>query len=284
MIAGKPSETALHTAAARAAHHRFDPEPHLLEDTAAADLLGPGAEGLMKLYQDDGPWVLVENRIFVPLRTRYVEDRLHIAHREGARQYVVLGAGLDSFAFRQPMALQDIEVFEIDHPSTQSWKMARIEELGWIVPENVHFIECDFEKGPVSVALRETEFDPSVRSVLCWMGVVYYLTKETVANTLADLATLLADGSEVVLDYMRPWEELSPRYLELRDTMAKYLDGAGEPQISRYRRDELLRVIHDAGYAHAHTEDRQSLFERYIRPIHSAVPLSERFGLAVATR
>lgn len=284
MIEGRPSETALHTAAARAAHVALDPTPHLLEDVAAADLLGPNSRDLIERYRDDGAWVLVENRLFIPLRARYAEDRLKAAHGEGARQYVVLGAGLDSFAFRQPDSLRDIVIFEVDHPSTQTWKRERIRELGWKLPENLRFVSCDFEEQSVSTALLAAGFDPKIRSVVSWMGVVYYLEKETVVDALVDLAAILADGSEIALDFMRPWEELSPRYLGLRDTLASYLDRAGEPQVNRYRRDELLQVLRDAGYAHAHTEARQKIYDRYVRTLDTRIPLSERFGLAVATR
>ena len=135
MIEGRPSETALHTAAARAAHRLLDPEPHILEDLRAAELLGSDGAALIETYHDDGPWVLLENRIFIPLRARYVEDRLREADRNGARQYVVLGAGLDSFAFRQPAELGELTIFEVDHPSTQNWKMDRIDSLVWSVPE-----------------------------------------------------------------------------------------------------------------------------------------------------
>ena len=284
MIEGRPSDTALHTAAARAAHRLFDPEPHLLEDVKAAELLGADGAALIESYRDGGPWVLGENRIFIPLRARYAEDRLREAYLNGARQYVVLGAGLDSFTFRQPALLGELEIFEVDHPSTQDWKTARIDSLGWSVPDNVQFVPCNFETTSVSGALRDAGFNPALRTVVSWMGVVYYLDKQTVATSLADLGTILADESEVVMDYMRPWHELSTRYLELRETMASYLKGMGEPHVNRYARDEMVRVITDAGFSHALTVNRQELYDRYLEPLKTKIPLSERFGLAVATK
>ena len=118
MIEGEPSQTALHVAAARAAHLRFDPAPHLLEDPHAEPLLGERAEALIESYANGGSWLLIENRIAIPLRARYVEDRLDAAYRNGVRQLVVLGAGLDSYAFRTPTEQPELRVFEIDHPST----------------------------------------------------------------------------------------------------------------------------------------------------------------------
>ena len=146
MIEGEPSHTALQVAAARAAHLRFDPPPHLLEDTQAEALLGADAEKWIGGYSNEGPWILLENRIFLPLRARYVEDRLRDAYAQGVRQLVILGAGLDSFAFRQPADLPGLSVFEIDHPSMQSWKRARIDGLGWTLPPNLRMVPCDFEK------------------------------------------------------------------------------------------------------------------------------------------
>jgi methyltransferase (TIGR00027 family) len=284
MIEGRPSETALHTAAARAAHRLLDPEPHILEDLRAAELLGSDGAALIETYHDDGPWVLLENRIFIPLRARYVEDRLREAYRSGARQYVMLGAGLDSFAFRQPAELGELTIFEVDHPSTQDWKTARIDSLGWRVPDNVRFVACDFETTSISRALLDTGFDPALRTLVSWMGVVYYLDKQIVATSLAELSTILADTSEVVMDYMRPWDELSSRYLELRETMTNYLEGMGEPHVNRYRQAEIVQVIRDAGFAHAMTMDRGELYDRYVEPLKTEIPLSERFGLAVATK
>lgn len=283
MIEGQPSHTAMHVAAARAAHLVYDPEPHLLEDRLAAELLGEEGPALIESYHDDGPWVLLENRIFLALRARYVEDRLRAAYRDGARQYVILGAGLDSFAFRQPADLGELEIFEVDHPSTQQWKRKRIEALGWTLPGNVRLVACDFETTPASSVLRATGFSPDVPTVVNWMGVVMYLEKEIVAGALADLGSILAPGSEIVLDYMRPWDELAPRYHALREEMARYLKGANEPHVNRYGRDELAETIEAAGYE-AKIAERSELLERYVEPSRTSIPLTERFGLAVARK
>jgi methyltransferase (TIGR00027 family) len=117
MIEDRPSETALEVAAARAAHLRFDPDPHLLEDVHAESLLDEEGRALIPRYGDDGPWILKENRLFLPLRARFAEDRLAEAHARGCRQLVILGAGLDSFAWRQPEGLADLRIYEVDHPA-----------------------------------------------------------------------------------------------------------------------------------------------------------------------
>jgi methyltransferase (TIGR00027 family) len=277
-----PSSTALQVAAARAAHIRFDSPPHLLEDSLAVDLLGAEATEMIDRYGDDGPWILIENRLFIPLRARYVEDRLRLAHARGVRQFVILGAGLDSFAFRQPPDLDGLRIFEVDHPSMQQWKRDRLEALGWAIPDNVHYVPCDFEKHRVSEVLRPALFEPSQPAVVSWMGVVYYLEKATVESSLRDLSSILAQGSEVVFDMMRPWDELPRRYEEVRIAMSEYLSGAGEPQINRYRRDEIVHVVANAGFTSSLIEDREDITTRYLTPIGTQIPLSERFRLVIA--
>ena len=282
MIDGRPSDTALQVAAARAAHLRFDPAPHLLEDVHAGALLGPDFEDMTLGYRDASLWLLVENRIFIPLRGRYVEDCLREAHARGVRQFVILGAGLDSFAFRQPSDLPGLHVFEIDHPSTQGWKRARLEELGWAIPKNTRYVPCDFEKQTAAQALLQSEFDANQPAVVSWMGVVYYLEKETVDAGLRDLAELLAPGSDVAFDVMRPWEELPDRYQEMRELMAKYLSKAGEPHVNRYRKDEIAETVRAAGFTEARIEERETLEARYVSPIETKIPLSHRFRLVTA--
>ena len=285
MIEGEPSLTALHVAAARAAHLRYDASPHLLDDFCAEELLGSLADELLPIYADDGPsWLLRENRLFIPFRARYAEDRLAIAYRAGVRQLVVLGAGLDSYAFRRPADQSALRVFEVDHPSTQRWKADRIAELGWQLPAGLHFVPCDFEQTRPSQALRDAGFATDEPAVVTWMGVVYYLEPETVRAALVDLRDMLASGSEVVLDYQFPIEDLPAHYQEYQRQIASYLERVGEPQGNRYRAAELREEILGAGFAEALMEERDALARRYFAPLDSQIPISERFGIAVARR
>src|SRR5262245_20416371 len=153
MDEGKPSMTAMQVAACRAAHLRFDPPPHLLEDRIAEPLLGQDAEGLIGLYADGGHWILQENRLFVPFRARYAEEVAAAAYQKGVRQVVVLGAGLDSFGLRRPAELSELRVIEVDHPATQRWKRQRLAEIALPLPDSLSFVECDFETTSVSSAL-----------------------------------------------------------------------------------------------------------------------------------
>jgi methyltransferase (TIGR00027 family) len=150
--ADKPSWTAMQVAACRAAHLRFDPAPHWLEDRFAEPLLGADAEALIGLYANGGHWILQENRHFLPFRARFAEDLVGEAYCAGVRQLVVLGAGLDSFALRRPAALSELSVIEVDHPATQRWKCFRLDRLGIATPAHLSFVECDFAKTSVSTA------------------------------------------------------------------------------------------------------------------------------------
>jgi methyltransferase (TIGR00027 family) len=229
----KPSWTAMQVAACRAAHLRFDPAPHLLEDRFAEPLLGDDAEKLIGLYANGGHWMLQENRLFLPFRARYAEDRVAEAYRAGVRQLVVLGAGLDSFGLRRPAALSELRVIEVDHPATQRWKKQRLAELGVVRPDFLSFVECDFETTSVSAALRGTAFDADAPAVVSWMGVVYYLDRETVRRALAELARLLAPGSALVLDYQLPLDALPQRYRDVHEQASARLAQEGEPQVNR---------------------------------------------------
>lgn len=282
MIEGEPSQTALQVAAARAAHLRFDPPPHLLEDRFAELLLGADAERLVSAYGDEAPWILLENRLFLPFRARYAEDLVANAYRDGVRQLVVLGAGLDSFALRRPAALADLRVFEVDHPATQRWKRRRLEAIGDPLPDSLHFVECDFETTSLSDALRGTDFRAQAPAIVSWLGVVYYLSNETVARTLAELRALLAPGSAVVLDYQFPTESLPQRYRDVFAQQSAWLKGAGEPQINRYRPEQMRAALLEAGFARTELPERGALEARYFRAIGSRIAMAERFGMGVA--
>lgn len=284
MNAGEPSRTAMQVAASRAAHLRFDPPPHLLEDPFAEKFLGADAEALIATYADDGPWILLENRLFLAFRGRFGEDMIAEVHRAGVRQLVILGAGLDSFGLRRPASLKDLQVYEVDHPATQRWKKQRLSELGIALPAGLDFVECDFEKSSVSSALRGTRFRADEPAIVSWMGVVYYLEKETVSRALAELAGLLAPGSAVVLDYQFPQDRLPKRYQEIFEQQSAYLKRAGEPQMTRYLPDELRAEILAAGFARAELPSRVELHRRYFAPLASKIPMSERFGMAIAWR
>ena len=125
-------------------------------------------------------------------RARYAEDALEKAVRQGVKQYVILGAGMDTFAFRQPKMMKHLEVFEVDHPATQEFKLRRLAELEWEHPAQLHFISIDFTKESLVTALNSSSsYDPTIKTFFNWLGVTYFLTRDEVFTTLRFIAALL---------------------------------------------------------------------------------------------
>jgi methyltransferase (TIGR00027 family) len=136
-------------------------------------------------------------------RARYTEDTLEEAVRQGVKQYVILGAGMDTFAFRRSEMLEKLEVFEVDHPATQKFKLQRLAELEWEHPAKLHFIPIDFTKESLVTALtRSLSYDPNVKSFFSWLGVTPYLTQEEVFATLRSIAEVTPAKSIIVFDYL----------------------------------------------------------------------------------
>ncbi|MHB8918499.1 MAG: class I SAM-dependent methyltransferase [Desulfocucumaceae bacterium] len=135
-------------------------------------------------------------------RSRYTEDALEESVREGVQQFVILGAGMDTFAFRRPEMLGQLRVFEVDHPATQAFKRSRITELGWEHPAQLHFVPVDFTHESIAAALTRSSYDPQALSFFSWLGVTYYLPREAAFATLRALADIAPAGSTVIFDYM----------------------------------------------------------------------------------
>lgn len=135
-------------------------------------------------------------------RARYMEDKLEEAVKQGVKQYVILGAGMDTFAFRRPELVEQLQVFEVDHPDTQALKCQRLAELGWEIPKQLHFIPVDFTREKLDEALKHSPYDPQEPGFFSWMGVTYYLTPSEVFNTLRTVADISPKGSTVIFDYM----------------------------------------------------------------------------------
>ena len=205
MIAnGQPSLTALTAAAARAAHLIVDTEPVIFADTLAQAMLGERAEELISYHRAHGTHpVLAGARAQVTCRSRYAEDRLADAIGRGIGQYVLLGAGLDSFAYRSPLAGQ-VRVFEVDHPATQEYKrrVREVAEGGGRVG-GVRFVAVDFGRDSLGEALGRAGFDAEQPALVSWLGVTMYLDESAIEATVAVLGGF-APGSEVVVDYMLP--------------------------------------------------------------------------------
>lgn len=179
-------------------------------------------------------------------RAAYTEKALKTAVLTGTKQYVILGAGLDTFAFREPEFLSKYRVFEVDHPLTQSDKLERITRAGWTVPDNPTFVPVDFAKDNLAERLIAAGFDPAAKSFFSWLGVTYYLSAEAIDAMLSALSGLCADGSTLVFDYPdENFFDAPEKRVQNTIMMAK---AGGEPMQSAFSYSELERLLEKHGF------------------------------------
>ena len=179
-------------------------------------------------------------------RAAYTERTLKTAVLTGTKQYIILGAGLDTFAFREPEFLSKHKVFEVDHPLTQKDKLERITRAGWTVPDDLTFVPVDFAKDSLTERLTAAGFDPSVKSFFSWLGVTYYLSAETIGKTLAELSSLCAEGSTLVFDY--PDENFFDAPEKRVQNTIMMAQAGGEPMQSAFSYRELEKLLEMHGF------------------------------------
>jgi methyltransferase (TIGR00027 family) len=227
MESAAPSRTALRVALRRAAHQLYDAPPLVLNDPIAVPILGNAyAEELRRTpTRPDRPFS-VGLRAFLVARSRYAEDNLARAIKQGIMQYVLLGAGLDTFAHRNPYL--DLHIFEVDHPATQQWKRELLETGNLPTPANLTYVPVDFERESLPQQLHSAGFDPQAPAFFAWLGVVPYLTIEAFRSTINFIAAQ-PPGSGVVLDYGQPRSALPFREKLAHDSLGARVRLAGEP-------------------------------------------------------
>jgi len=167
-------------------------------------------------------------------RARYAEDALQAAIGQGVRQYVILGAGLDTFIFRRPDLMAHLHVFEIDHPGTQGFKRRRLAELGWPIPANAHFLPVDFTRQGLPEALASTGYERAALTFISWLGVTYYLAREVVFDVLRAMAGLAPEGSAIIFDYLDADAFVSEHTATRVARMQEATRRAGEPMITGF--------------------------------------------------
>jgi methyltransferase (TIGR00027 family) len=223
----KPSKTALRVALRRAAHQLYDAKPLVFNDAVAVPILGQ--EYLPEVHKTatklEKPFS-VALRAFLVARSRYAEDILSAAVAQGVTQYVLLGAGLDTFAYRSPYP--SLRVFEVDHPATQQWKQGLLASSSIPIPPSLTFVPVDFERQTLSSQLSAADFDSTAPTFFAWLGVVPYLTLEAFRSTLRFIAARPA-GSGLVFDYGQPRSALSRLEQLAHDSLAARVQQAGEP-------------------------------------------------------
>ena len=263
MQSGQPSTTAERAALLRAAHQLFD-QPRVLEDPIVMRLLAPERTAELSANPQAFERPALRNlRASIALRSRYAEDSLAEAVRRGVRQYVILGAGLDSFAYRNPFPA-DLRVYEVDHPATQAWKRARLQAAGIEEPEPLRFIPFDFERQPLLEALTAGGLDLHAPAFVSWLGVTVYLTREAVLGTLKALRSL-APGSEVVFSYLISSELMNERAQAAVSAIAARAAGSGEPWLTHFDPAELSGALTDLGFVQIEDFGGEQAVERYFR-------------------
>ncbi|MEV4123964.1 class I SAM-dependent methyltransferase [Nocardia sp. NPDC049707] len=258
-----PSRTALITAYARA-YHQIADRPQIFTDPLAARLLGVTAEKLAELGTpttdhlgagaSDRP-----RRLFFAARARFAEDAVAAAITAGVRQVVILGAGLDTFAYRNPHP--DLRVFEVDHPATQAWKRERLTTAGIDHPETLTFVPVDFETQTLAAGLESTGFKRTDPAVFVWLGVVFYLTPNAAHATLEYIAGQ-AQPVEVVFDYLQPANSDEDRAHQ--QARADRLAGVGEPVFSYFTPDDIAAQLRALGFTDLEDHSAPDLVTRYL--------------------
>lgn len=263
MIEAQPSRTAFRVALRRAAHQVHDAHPLVFDDPLAVPILGPEArEELQRTPDKIRRPFSAALRAFMVCRARFAEDVLAQRVRgNAARQYLVLGAGLDTFAYRNPHP--GVRVFEVDHPATQAWKHERLAAAGIAIPESMSFVAVDFERQSLAEELTRAGFDRSAPTVTAWLGVVPYLTMEAFRGTTHLLGSF-APGSDVVFDYSQPREALPLTERLMLDSMSARVAQVGEPFQRFFTPEELRDELRTAGLSVVEDLAGRDINERYL--------------------
>src|SRR5262245_31635938 len=239
MLEQQPSRTAFAAAAYRAAHQVLD-EARIFRDPLALRILGETPESIRNMAEAARPRSGM--RFFIASRSTFAEAALKSGLEErGVEQLVVLGAGLDTFAYRSPLASR-LRIFEVDHPATQAWKQRRLSETGIAIPPQLIFAPVDFERDVLMESLEAAGLDPMKRAFFMWLGVVPYLSREAVTATLK-AAGDLPGGAEIVFDYSDPPETLSLEMRTLHAYRAARVAAIGEPFLSYFEPADLHALL-----------------------------------------
>jgi methyltransferase (TIGR00027 family) len=257
---GKFSRTAHRVAIRRAAHQLFD-HPRVLDDPLALAIIGSEAAEKLRSSQKEAESSIARAfRAFIAARSRYAEDQLAKAIRQGVAQYVVLGAGLDTFASRNPYP--GLRVFEVDHPATQAWKRESLQRAGIEVPQSLVFAPVDFERQQLAAELERSGFTPKLPAFFSWLGVVPYLTRESCMATLSFIAKM-PPGSGVVFDFavdskLLSWAERVAVY-----ALSRRVAAAGEPFQLFFRPAQLADELKDLGFQRTEILGGEEINARY---------------------
>jgi methyltransferase (TIGR00027 family) len=263
MREGVPSRTAFRVALRRAAHQVFD-SPKVLDDPWAVPIVGASISEIRADAARHQSRLARSFRAFMVARSRYAEDQLEASVARGVRQYLILGAGLDTSGYRGVSASENLRVFEVDHPQTQAWKKERLQAASIPIPANLRFVSVDFERQNLQAELDAAGFVATQPAFVSWLGVVPYLTREAASHTFAFLGHF-PEGSGVAFDY-----GVAPSSLPFLDRIAiralsRRVARAGEPFRLFLAPAELDEFLKEHGFRRIEQLSSKEINERYFR-------------------
>jgi methyltransferase (TIGR00027 family) len=259
--AAVPDTTAVRVALWRALHVEVDPPPHVLEDTIGLRLASPD-EG-WRDRPDMNPHFTSPFRASIVARARFIEDLVVERTGHGVGQYVILGAGLDTFAQRRPEIASSLRVYEVDQPGAQAWKRQRLIELAYDIPEWLRLVPVDFEAGDAWwKRLAEAGFDANEPAIVASTGVSMYLTKDAIVATLRQIAALVS-GSTLAMTFLLPLELADPEVRPALERAEKGARASGTPFISFFTPPEMLTLAREAGFREVQHVSSATLTQRY---------------------
>jgi methyltransferase (TIGR00027 family) len=267
MKPNEPSRTALIPARQRAAHQRLD-HGAILDDPFAIKILGEDEEDALR-FANAHPLASV-GRLLSAARSRIAEDALSDAVARGVRQIVVLGAGLDTFALRNPHAARQIRVFEVDHPATQAWKRQRLAETQIALPPWLAFAPVDFERDDLGEKLVDAGFQPNAPAFFTWLGVVPYLTEGAIGGALDYMASI--PNAEVVFDYMEPSEAFSEDMRNFVMERSEQQEKTAERWASRLEPSGVAALLRGHGFGDIEDIDYRRIASRFGGAVHGLAP------------
>lgn len=284
MQANQPSVSALISAFGRA-YHSAHGNPKIFDDFLANQFFTTEqhalfAENLSRAYAFFEPeaaaqltdpaqalagFMRAQSLSITLSRARYVEDILDAEIQTGVEQFLILGAGLDTFAFRRADLLERLDVYEVDHPNTQNYKCQRIAELGWDVPARLHFVPLDLNQENLSTALLNAGWNVTGRTLVSWLGVTYYLTREVIHSTVRALAQIVPSGSILIFDYLDADAFIPERTAPRVARMQLATQMAGEPMLTGFDPRTLAAELAPLGFQLAENLGPTDIQTRYFQ-------------------
>jgi len=267
MKPGEPSRTALMIARQRAAHQALD-HGSILYDPFAMKILREDEKGVLQ-FAAKHPLASI-GRLITAARSRIAEDALSGAVERGVRQIVILGAGLDTFALRNPHSALEVRIYEVDHPATQAWKLERLAEAQIALPPWLILVPVDFERDDVGEELVAAGFRQNAPAFFTWLGVVPYLTEDAIVRTLDCISSI--QNAEVVFDYMEPAEAFSEELRQIEKARAEQLEKMGERSDTRFEPAAMAAILRAHGFCAIEDIDFQEIASRFGRAIQALAP------------